>query len=346
MLFTSTDVKQMGDKLNPKIREACKYMDEAREWIGPNMKELPSLTQRLIGTLDVRLVFHVMGLEKKIKTRRTFNSLLEIAQQFALDVQLNGGTMHNCPWKLPAAESAPRTPSCRPLEHADRTPLKFGEDGSLDICQLKDVFGMELGETVALKKGSSSNVRHIASIEGQTVTLQGADDTTTVTAGELVDLYKVVKVEPDILVRSTQFRNIQALTRTTVEAIGVYAKAVLAHAYQLQFPKTCVDAKFGRGGKDKFVFAGAKYPTSGLKLVPYSPNLYNVASEGNEKVPNCAHIQLKFRAKELGVSQPPWRLHQAQSAIQSPATATSSLSPSGWCGPPATETKQTCTVRP
>ena len=73
----------------------------------------------------------------------------------------------------------------------------FGADGSLDIGQLKDVFGMELGTTVALKKDSNGNVLHIAKVEGHAITLVGADDSKiTVTARELVDLYKKVKSSP------------------------------------------------------------------------------------------------------------------------------------------------------
>ena len=42
------------------------------------------------------------------------------------------------------------------------TILTFAADGSLDTRQLKDVFGMELGTTVALNKDSNGIVFHIA----------------------------------------------------------------------------------------------------------------------------------------------------------------------------------------
>ena len=69
-----------------------------------------------------------------------------------------GGDLKDCPWKLPTAESAPRTAaSAQPLA-PQSTILRFGPDGSLDLGQLKDVFGMELGKTVALKKDSEGKV--------------------------------------------------------------------------------------------------------------------------------------------------------------------------------------------
>ena len=52
-------------------------------------------------------------------------------------------------------------PSAQPSAQQS-TILTLGADGSLDIGQLKSVFGMELGTTVALKKDSSDTVLHIA----------------------------------------------------------------------------------------------------------------------------------------------------------------------------------------
>ena len=60
-----------------------------------------------------------------------------------------------------------------------------------------------------------------------------------------------------------------------------------------------VDVNFIKG-KDKHIFAADRYPTGGLKLVPYSSNLSNVAVEGKEKVPTGQHIQLKIPMKEFG----------------------------------------------
>ena len=84
--------------------------------------------------------------------------------------------MKDCPWKLPAAASAPEAAaSAQPLDKLN-TILTFAADGSLDTRQLKDVFGMELGTTVALKTGTSGDVWHIAKVDGQTITLVSADD--------------------------------------------------------------------------------------------------------------------------------------------------------------------------
>ena len=108
------------------------------------------------------------------------------------------------------------------------TILTFGADGSLDIGQLKSVFGMELGTTVALKKDSSDNVLHIALAEGHTTTLVGADGKKiTVTTGELVDLYKVVKVEPDVLVRSADFLKFEDDASARTKYFSSYAEQLL-----------------------------------------------------------------------------------------------------------------------
>ena len=60
-MFTSIDVKAMETTLNPQIMEACKLMDQARAWLGSDMCNLPALTQRIMGDMDVRLVMHVHG---------------------------------------------------------------------------------------------------------------------------------------------------------------------------------------------------------------------------------------------------------------------------------------------
>ena len=69
-MFTSSDVKNMETRLNPQIMEACKLMDMARAWLGSDLQTMPALTQRIMGDMDVRLVLHVHGFAKKVKTRK------------------------------------------------------------------------------------------------------------------------------------------------------------------------------------------------------------------------------------------------------------------------------------
>ena len=302
-MFTNADIKLMETKLNPQIMEACKLMEQARAWFGSDMRSMPALTLRILGDMDVRLVMHVHGFAKKVKTRKQHPDLEAIAHEFAKDVQDHGGDLKDCPWKLPTAASAPETAaSAQPLAQPS-TILTFGADGSLSIGQLKKIFGMELGTTVALKKDPKCiNVLHIVKVEGHTITLLGADSINiTVTAGELVDLYKIVKVEPDILVRNADLLKIEAHTAAMADAIGSHARQVLFHAFRLHQPHACVDMKFIKG-KDRHVFAAAKYPTGGLKLVSYSSNLINVAVEGKEQFSSAfsSYIQLKIRVKEIG----------------------------------------------
>ena len=114
-------------------------------------------------------------IRKKVKTWKQYRSLEEIAQDFAKDVKDAGGDLKDCPWQLPTAAPAPQAAaSAQPLAQQS-TILTFGADGSLDIGQLKDVFGMELGTTVTLKKDSNGIVFHIAKVS-DTITLVGADN--------------------------------------------------------------------------------------------------------------------------------------------------------------------------
>ena len=161
----------METKLNPQIIEACKLMEKARTWLGSDLHSMPALPHRIMGDMDVRLVMHVHGFTKKVKTRKQYPSLEAIAQDFAKDVQDAGGDLKDCPWKLPTAASAPATAaSAQPLAQRS-TVLTFGADGALDIGQLKNVFGMELGKAVTLKKDSDNIVLHIARVDGHTITL-------------------------------------------------------------------------------------------------------------------------------------------------------------------------------
>ena len=96
------------------------------------------------------------GSQQKVKTRKQYRSSVEIAQDFAKDVKDNGGDMKGCPWELPTAASVPHAAaSAQPLA-PNWTLLTYGADGSLDIGQLKSVFGMELGMTVTLKKTATA----------------------------------------------------------------------------------------------------------------------------------------------------------------------------------------------
>ena len=81
------------------------------------------------------------------------------------------------------------------------------------------------------------------------------------------------------------------------DCISTHARQVLFHTFRLYQPRTHVELRFIKG-KERHVFAAAKYPTGGLKLVSYSGNLHNVAAQGKEKVPSGAHIQFNIRMKE------------------------------------------------
>ena len=300
-MFTSAHVKQMETSLLPQITEACKIMDKAREWLGPDLLRRPYLAHKLMGDMDDRLVMHVHGFEKNAGT--LYPSLEAIVQQFVKDVLDAGGDSEGCPWNLPtdASAAAASAASAQPLGEQS-TILEFDADGSLDLGQLKSVFGMEVGTTVALKTDSKCNVSHIAKVDGRTITLVGADSSTiAVTGGELVDLCKVIKVEPDIVVRSADFLKVENNALARLECISSQSKQLLFEAFRLHQPHACVDMKFVKG-KDRHVFAAGKYPTGGLKLVRYSTNLNDVAVEGNAKVPGGAFIQLKILRKEFGGS--------------------------------------------
>ena len=73
------------------ILEACQIMDKARAWFGSDLHSLPALTQKLMGDMDVRRVMHVLGFNKKVKTRKQYPNLEAIAQDFAKELQDAGG---------------------------------------------------------------------------------------------------------------------------------------------------------------------------------------------------------------------------------------------------------------
>ena len=207
-MFSSTDVKAMETKMS-EILKATALMEKAREWLGPAMQAVPALSQKLIGDMDVRLVMHVHGFAKKVKTRVQYPSLEAIAHEFVREVGKNGGDLSTSPWKLPAAPPAASAQK-EPGSINTDTIARFAADGSLDVGQLKSVFGFELGITVQLKE-KGGTVHHIAKVESRAVTLIAGDSSKKIlTPGELVDLYKVIKVEEDIVIRSKEFLSIQS----------------------------------------------------------------------------------------------------------------------------------------
>ena len=87
-MFTIADVKLMEGKLNQQIMEAVTLMEQARAWLGSDIQSRPALTQKLMGDMDVRLVMHVHGFAKRVKTtRKQYPSLEAIAQDFAKEVK-------------------------------------------------------------------------------------------------------------------------------------------------------------------------------------------------------------------------------------------------------------------
>ena len=139
-------------------------------WVGPALTAA-AMTQKLMGDMEARLVMHVHGFAKRVKTLKQYPSLEAIAQDFAKEVNDAGVDLSGCPWELPAAESAPSAASAQPLDKVNSI-VAFGSDGSLDIGQLRSVFGM--GTTVALETGTSGAVWHMAKVDGQTITLVSA----------------------------------------------------------------------------------------------------------------------------------------------------------------------------
>ena len=118
------------------------------------------------------------------------------------------------------------------------------------------MYGFDLGSTVQLKAGGP--VFHIAKVEGRDVTLIAADSSTTiVTPGELVDLYKVTKVQEDIVARSNEFLKIEEHSEAISDYMRNHAKLVLFHAFRLHQPSASVDLKL-TFGKDRHVFAADK----------------------------------------------------------------------------------------
>ena len=96
------------------------------------------------------------------------------------------------------------------------------------------------------------------------------DQKVTVTAGELVDLYKVVNEQLDIVVRSADFLKIEAHPSSVTGSIGNHAKRVLFDVFRLHQPDVFVDMKLVKGSSnDRHIFAAATNAAGCLNLVPY-----------------------------------------------------------------------------
>ena len=97
----------------PQILEATGIVDKARSWLDTDKENHTIVTANLLGDMEVRLVMHVHGFAKRVKSRTQFKSLEAIGQQLAFDVERAGGDMKRSPWKPHnshggAAESAKR----------------------------------------------------------------------------------------------------------------------------------------------------------------------------------------------------------------------------------------------
>ena len=86
---------------------------------------------------------------------------------------------------------------------------------------------MDLGTTVQVRvcRDQNNAVYHITKIETDTVKLIAADNSEKhVTPGELIDLYEVVKVEGDIVVRGPDLANIEDGTNLVHDMLKSAAK--------------------------------------------------------------------------------------------------------------------------
>ena len=275
-LFCSNDMRLMESKHMPKILQATVMIDKAREWFGRSKEEQPALTASLIGKMEERLVFFVMGIT--VKTRVTYETMEAIGMELAKEVKDKGGDMTECPWKLPKAKGD-QIPK-------DTIILEYGSDGSMSASQLKNAFGMELGTTVARKPKVSPKVQgdsaqaapdliyHIGKIDGPTVTLVGVGENTsqaTVTMGELVDLYHTKKFQPDIVVRAADIPAIDTYTDVVNESLKSSMRWYLLNAFRLYQSKARIDLQIKQDSSH--IFASGDYKVGQMILVPFSKNL-------------------------------------------------------------------------
>ena len=145
-LFCGADITLMEGKYAANITEAAGMMNKAKEWFGKQgLTWQPAELSGLLGTFEVRLVHFVHNW--KYKTRLTFPTMDAICIDLAKSVRDMGGDMSKCPWTVtdaPAASAQSASKECAIVVYA--------ADGSMSQTSLKDVFGMELGTTVTLKK--------------------------------------------------------------------------------------------------------------------------------------------------------------------------------------------------
>ena len=130
----------------PKIVEAADIMEKARTWFGTDIFINPAKAQKLLGDLDVKLVMFVHGFQKRVKTRKPYNSMEEIAHDLVREVRQNGGVLDGCPWEVPADKPAASAQQATAVQQA-----AFAPGGYLDTQQLEDVFGYKLGSRLQLK---------------------------------------------------------------------------------------------------------------------------------------------------------------------------------------------------
>ena len=293
-MFTFADISEMETKLMSQIREATTIVETARKWFHMDMDKQPDMASRIFGDMEVRLVMHVhRRFAKKARTRTQFASLTAIGQQLAFDVQHAGGDMRRSPWIPHNSHAA--VASAQPATK-EAGILKVDADGSINIGERSAMFGIDVGSTIRFKDLTGDRtVYHIGKMEDRAVTLIAADDSTkTVSPGELADLYMPCKVAEDIVLRNPEFVKIEANSELIHDCVKAHAKMLLFHAFRLHQPHVNVDMKT-TASKVKHIFAGEKYQTGQLKLVPYSPSIFNAAVEGKEKTPNSQFIQIKIR---------------------------------------------------
>ncbi len=100
-LFNSSDLTQMVTMPHSGyVAAATTIMRDAREWLDKVGGIDANVTTKAIGDLDVRLVMHIHC--KKVKTRRSFKSLVEIAQCFVSETIaiVPGAAEIASPWAL------------------------------------------------------------------------------------------------------------------------------------------------------------------------------------------------------------------------------------------------------
>ena len=92
-MFTSLDIKYMETRDMPQILKATAIMEQARAWFADDLENMEALSQKLLGTMDVRFVMYIHGFARKVKTRKQYTSLEGIAQDLVRDVQVAGGNI-------------------------------------------------------------------------------------------------------------------------------------------------------------------------------------------------------------------------------------------------------------